>query len=131
VSWATRISVEAKAYKYESTNAPVGQFVASPGLSFDFLKDYTWHPQSGAVGFGSTEIPNFVVSTETNPTQSPLLGSFSKLSGLSSGIGMPEKVLLKSGKTTFEIVWTATVRSTGKLSAPKIDSLKFVETAWE
>ncbi len=41
---------------------------------------------------------------------------------------VPTKNKVGSGKTKFEIIWSATLTTSQKLTQPKIDSISFIET---
>jgi hypothetical protein len=121
VYWATKIEVEAKAYKYE----PVGQ-PSTPTISPTQIIS---SPQlSSSVSISPYEVyPTFI--TEPSPSSQ---ANFPSSSGLWKSLLdlSKEKKLMKNGFSTFEVSWSFNLNPKGRPSAFKIDDIKYIETNW-
>jgi len=131
IFWATKITVEAKAYKYKAVEVqPSGStgkniFMSVPGATTITAPTSTW---------SGTYLPNVLTSTWDQPAQSYSTVSSSGLYGLGTLSGFErlgkQKVLMKTGFSNFDVSWSVNRNQDGKLSAARIDELKHTETTW-
>jgi len=143
VFWASRITEQAKAYKYVSSD---------PTLV------------GGNLGFGSSSVfppssptTSRIIDLSSNINYSSLPSGVSGVSGISgvsgvsglSGPSMPfnfvstgpsivfsssgrTKTLVSSGEIVFEVIWSVAITTHRKnFTAPKIESINHIETKWE
>ena len=99
--WITPIRVEARLYKYEIPESISGSLL---GRSLLDLGD-ALYPEVEQRG----ELP-----TLANIGAQPL-----------------KKVEIGSGKSNFEIHWSVNITQSNKLTAPRIEKIRFVSTTWE
>ncbi len=132
VFWVTRISVEARAYKYSGI-----------GSSFTFdTGQFEGAIQSGSLLSGRLQSPSSI-RTEPEETPGGLYGFPSRIeapkgqmiftsSGPSFGLDLPwGKTQVASGKSIFEVTWSVSVSTNQRFTASKIENIEFIETSWE
>jgi hypothetical protein len=107
VTWATRVTVEAKALKHV------------PGTSLTINAA----PPTGLWATTTPTPTNLYITSE----QPQLLTGLFDLGAHKSA--MTEE-LVATGKTVFEVTWSVAVSTARKLSSPRVEELTFVETTW-
>jgi len=120
VHWASRISIEAKAYKqhpqpqYENVTYATQGTVANMGL--------------GTLGslYGKTN-PSEVTFNIAGQPRSATIHSQTVLGDWWYG----NETLIASGKTVVDVNWSVSVSVHRAFSRPRIESIEFVETTWE
>jgi len=131
INWISRVTVEVKAVKFESPATESSQFglgdigasgaTSVPGLIF------TSTGEKLPVASTATTIPGGLWSTGSTILTGGTLGGESVLSNLS---WKRLERIVATGKTIFDVAWSVSVSTTGRLSRPRIEDLKFVETVW-
>jgi len=130
VFWATRVSVEAKAYKWTTryvepyyasgllgpTMAGI-QSIDSPALGPYILPD-----QVNIGGWGTGDVGFAPGVWEAKGIFPNMLGDQSTQS---------VKKLVSSGKSVFEVHWSVTITTTGKFTSPNVESVEHVGTNWD
>jgi hypothetical protein len=123
VFWSTRITVEAKAYRWtvslSSSAYAAGGTPVLGGTPSD-IPDWRGAPSATSVAWISPEglqqsdlwQPRYLVSDSLPSTKQI-------------------KELFKTGESIFEVVWSILITTRGEFRSPKIESLKHVETNWE
>ena len=104
IHWLTSIDFEASAYKFEKRQAG--------------------GPEAGTAGF--LEAAEGYLTQLNQPTR---LRNLMSLSGLMNPTA--ERVLVKKGKTEFNVSWSTTLDKKKKLTRPHIDEISCVGTTWE
>jgi hypothetical protein len=129
VYWASRIQVEAKAYKTTLSTLPISVFSSLPPT------DISLYHVSGPAYIGpehsglASKSENIIVSGSIVSGLVPLSGGEERAIGR-FGIP-PRQELIANGETVFEVTWSISVTTTGKFSSPRIENIKFIETLWE
>ena len=128
VTWVTRIEVDSKASKSLATSNP-----------------YTI-PLEGSAGTGIITAPPpgpsdiyFGPGDSTLFSQTPGTGGYALAGGpapftsyLSSmGSTRNFRFLIATGKSLFEVTWSISVSTRWRLSAPRIESISYLDTIWE
>jgi hypothetical protein len=128
VFWATRISVDAKAYDFV-----VAKSQPETGIDLKPFGTYSSVLQ-GPLSTLSGPVP-LAATPSVKPEQPGLIGlwnpDFSKALLGSMFPPAAQKRLLQTGKSIFEVNWSAIVTTTQKFSSCKIESIDFIETIWE
>jgi hypothetical protein len=134
VFWVSRISVEAKAYKYLGVGSWL-QFY--PGglegstlhqwLSADLLSGRPQSPSS--IRTESEEAYGGLYSLPS-PGEAP--GGEIFTSSGSLPVATPQgKTWVATGKSIFEVTWSVSVSTNQRFTSPRIESAEFIETSWE
>jgi hypothetical protein len=122
--WASRFSIEAKAYK----QIP-GQPAALENLTgINLAASYNTLWPTGAILGGS--IPGAAGNVPAFPT-GLYAGGVPQLEGVKLSSLLGNETLAATGKTVVDVNWSASVNVKGAFSKPKIESIEFVETTWE
>lgn len=121
--WATRVRVDAEAYK--RTIQPSyysGQVTLDSGGQI-ILKGRP---------FSTSSMPSSPqVESYTFPDRLPSLESSMSVGSLFPDIYTHSKELSGRGESVFQVVWSVVVTTRGKLSSPRVESLEYVGTTWE
>jgi len=127
VSWASRISVSSKAFRYEPSNPPTSSFPSTSPVMSALMADYA-SVQNNLL-FPLATLPSTPLTSFPSTGASLLATTPSDQPSILPAIS--EKTVVKTGKSLLDVIWSVTVTATGKLSAPKIDSVEFLETSWD
>lgn len=119
IYWATRISIESKATRFESTQ-PI---YTGLGLALPYLPSSTTEEQEALNLLGLGELSEKPVSTVITPATG--------LATLSSDPPSLVKAIVVNGKTEIEVEWNVSVSVAQRFSKPKIESINFIETVWD
>jgi hypothetical protein len=126
VSWASRISVAAKAHIYETTMETPESYptlTSSPYLTMPYAGNpYVTSPYL-------TSNPLITAGGLLTTGQQGILGPTIEQPSLPTM--RHKQILFKTGKSIFEVIWSVTVTASGKLSSPKIQSVEFIENSWD
>ena len=127
ITWLTRITIETKAARFEFPAQPMA------GVTLGTLLG----PLSESSRVWSSITPTITPDLFSTPT--PTIRRFPYLGGnvLSAPIPPPELAgatpierIVATGKSVFEVVWSVSVSMRGQFTKPKIEEIRFVETAW-
>lgn len=120
IFWVNRISVEVKAYKYESSPSTVSNIFGTSGLGL--TPSYLSSPGIG-LQTHTPKLSSLILASIIDKSKVDI-GSFPIIAG--------GKSLYKTGKIIFEVTWSVSVtRIKESLSKPKIESVRYVEAVWE
>jgi len=128
VFWATRITVEAKAFAYDFPQVKLGLFSsleAMPVFGAGLLTPSTPSDatQPPTTAFQATSLfgqPLQEITLQPGTIARPFITPASQRT---------ERLI--NGKSVFEVSWSVVVSTTQKLSKGRVESLDFVETAWD
>lgn len=117
IYWVTRITIQVEAYKSEAEITMT--IPASPYLT-----------TTGLVSLSSSEEPVKVVPGTVSLAD---LASFypKPLKDPFNLFPPRTRSLIKTGKVVFEVTWSVSVTTTGKLSGARIEAIEYVETTWD
>jgi hypothetical protein len=128
VFWATRFSIETKAYKEISRQPPLayehmipGSIFSGPGKAYS-LPTPSVPVENPPVNLVGVSVPSRWYGGAPIMPQ-VTVGNLSLLAG--------DQRLAATGKTVIDVNWSVSVNIKGAFSKPKIDSIEFVETTWE
>ncbi|GEM_PF-1110912 len=134
VFWVNRISVDAETYRDIATSnykfaplEPVEPVSFWPGKDTNAIV----YPTPASTQYFSAYPPLRLSSFATQENESITLRQPDYDASHTTLTDSKEKVLVKKGKTIFEVTWSVAVTTNGRLSAPRIESIDFIETIWE
>lgn len=120
--WATRIRVDAEAYKRTlQPSYGSGQITIKSG-------QITLNGRP----FSISSMPiSSQVESYTFPGRLPSLESSVPVGSLPPDLYTYSKELSGRGESVFQVVWSVVVTTRGKLTSPRVESLEYVGTTWE
>jgi hypothetical protein len=137
VYWITRITVDVKVYKYTTANIfPVGTIYPSSDPFINRVDQYLDDNDPNSSGqnqiFTNIGQPSTAISQNYIHAGQGLTGSSSLYP---QGTILPTssqdfEVFYSPGDSIFEVTWSVTVRTNRKFSAPTINEIKHIVTAW-
>ena len=124
VFWATKITFKATASRTEYS-------IPEPQPSNIYLGGVAGGAQIGmpsGISFIGSTAPYGVGTSSENPAF-----NFNVNTGTRSllDLPVPKSVVVRSGKSVFEVLWSARVNQSKKLTKLQIDGINFVETTWD
>jgi hypothetical protein len=120
--WATRIRIDAEAYK--RTIQPSyysGQVTLDSGQIT--LKGRPFSTSSMPI---SPQVESYIF-----PGRLPSSESSMSVGSLFPDLYTRSKELSGKGESVFQVVWSVVVTTRGKLSSPRVESLEYIGTTWE
>jgi PIN domain len=126
VTWATRITIAAKAYK-STTSVYLDHYLpASAAVKLP----------AGDVG-NITTFPSF--PSGSKPADANLLANsyltlrdeYLSLANWELPAGISGESLAASGRSVFQVTWSVSVSTNLRFTNPKIERVEFIETVWE
>jgi hypothetical protein len=130
IFWASRIDVEAEAYKY-STFAAVSAFPTVSGATG--ISSTDWPTVTGAAGTYSIPLTD-AASISLTPHYTFDYGSGSPAAfvypGQSQLTGRYLKESVSMGRYSFDVIWSTIITQRGKFTKPRIESVNYIDTSW-
>jgi len=138
VYWASRVSIEAKAYK-RTLPQPAANVITSESTGFSLNPDNPWITAHDAMSPTWQASPMVVAPSSISPPRprssraipswvTPAQVNFSTFGDL---IGAGTERLIAAGKTVIDVNWSFSVSVRGTFAKPRLESIDFVETVWE
>lgn len=120
VRWISRISIECKAYKVESIFS--GQVLSS-----------MTEPMSLGASVSPSGAPQIFYGVEPGIISKPVRVTWNLAVDVNQPfvLNQPSGKLVAEGKTIFEVVWSVSISTRKKLSAPKIEDINYIESIWQ
>ncbi len=134
VFWATRIEVEAKAYRQDGKAQSLGfRRLLADRLSSETAVPYMGlsTPLSESKEYTLLNLrPSGVVFDPTRISVGPsnVIGDQPFISNVYTSI--PDKTLVRDGRAVVEVTWSFNLNPSGRPTRFKIDDIKFIETTW-
>lgn len=122
--WASRFSIEAKAYK-ELPSQDIA-WESAPGINVASSYNTLWSPTVPTLWKG---IPATVVNVSGSPTE--YYGKIAHTGGVKVSSLFDTETLAATGKTVIDVTWSASVNVKGVFTKPRIEAIDFVETMWD
>ncbi len=124
--WVTKVTVEAELYKYVETIKDNGRITSIPTSA------------SAITSTSSGTVPNVVNPFFFGPTPGSDVGSpfpaFGEAIGSLSRLFPPflsgTRELVGKGNSLFQVEWSISISTKGRLSAPKIENINHTGTSW-
>ena len=132
IFWSTPIKIDAKLFKYDINVSLAGASVGAP------IPNYNYPQNMGLLGIASSSsgltFGDLLSGGKRGLTIGEILSGKNKSSMLSTGnvLSQPiDKIDMGKGSSSFEVIWSVNITPTKKLTAPKVEEIKFVSTTWE
>jgi len=129
VHWSSRITIPLTALHYEPD--PTIAITTSSSGSADYPTGTLRNPINPAVLANLASLsaadPNYygaIYSGTYRPVNVMSVGQI-------AGLGGMRRVEVRKGQAFVDVQWSVTVRTTGTLSAPRVDGFSFGEPTWE
>ena len=125
VFWSTKVTFKATASRIEYSSFEPQQSIFAANTSGLGAASIALPSGVGVMGSSSPYILG--TSSAAGPYSANVYGTSSQL----ADVKLPKSVVVRTGRSVFEVMWSAQVNQSKKLSKPKTVEITFVETTWD